>query len=156
MTAVPEPTDYDTIAERYSEKIDQRPWNVLYERPATLALLPEVDKTDVLDAGCGPGWYAEWLVHHGARVVAVDRSASGQLDANIPTRASRGVAMSDRSGSSWPDTSPYPPRDARCAAAKTLYRSWRSLRYPPSIYAPPQFSWELRRPLRQQASPGAS
>jgi SAM-dependent methyltransferase len=76
MTAVPEPTDYDTIAERYSEKIDQRPWNALYERPATLALLPEVDKTDVLDAGCGHGWYAEWLVHHGARVVAVDRSAA--------------------------------------------------------------------------------
>ena len=71
MTAVPEPTDYDTIAERYSEKIDERPWNALYERPTTLALLPEVDKTDVLDAGCGHGWYAEWLVRHGARVVAI-------------------------------------------------------------------------------------
>jgi SAM-dependent methyltransferase len=41
-----------------------------------LALLPEVNKTDVLDAGCGHGWYAEWLVRHGARVVAVDRSAA--------------------------------------------------------------------------------
>ena len=72
---MPEPTDYDTIPERYAEKIDERPWNALYERPTTLALLPEVDKTDVLDAGCGHGWYAEWLVRHGARVVAVDRSA---------------------------------------------------------------------------------
>ena len=37
-----EPTDYDTIAERYAAEIDQRPWNALYERPATLALLPDV------------------------------------------------------------------------------------------------------------------
>jgi SAM-dependent methyltransferase len=76
VTAVPEPTDYDTIAERYAAEIDQRPWNALYERPTTLALLPAVDKADVLDAGCGQGWYAEWLVRHGARVVAVDRSAA--------------------------------------------------------------------------------
>jgi SAM-dependent methyltransferase len=31
---------------------------------------------DVLDAGCGHGWYADWLARHGARVVAVDRSAA--------------------------------------------------------------------------------
>jgi len=76
MMAVPETTDYDTIAEDYSAKIDERPWNALYERPTTLALLPTVNNTDVLDAGCGHGWYADWLVHHGARVVAVDRSAA--------------------------------------------------------------------------------
>ena len=76
MTAVPEPTDYDSIAERYAADIDERPWNALYERPATLALLPAVDKQDVLDAGCGHGWYADWLERHGARVVAVDRSAA--------------------------------------------------------------------------------
>jgi SAM-dependent methyltransferase len=73
---VPETTDYDTIAERYAANIDDRPWNALYERPATLALLPTVDKVDVLDAGCGHGWYADWLLRHGARVVAVDRSAA--------------------------------------------------------------------------------
>jgi SAM-dependent methyltransferase len=69
-------TDYDTIAERYAANIDERPWNALYERPATLALLPQVDRKDVLDAGCGHGWYADWLLRHGARVVAVDRSAA--------------------------------------------------------------------------------
>lgn len=73
MTAT---TDYDTIAERYAADIDDRPWNALYERPATLALLPAVDTLDVLDAGCGHGWYADWLTRHGARVVAVDRSAA--------------------------------------------------------------------------------
>ena len=69
-----EPTDYEAIADRYAAKIDQRPWNALYERPAMLALLPDVRRKDVLDAGCGPGWYAEWLAGHGARVVAVDCS----------------------------------------------------------------------------------
>lgn len=48
MTAVAEATDYDTIAERYSAMIDDRPWNALYERPTTLALLPAVNDTDVL------------------------------------------------------------------------------------------------------------
>ena len=67
-------TDYDTIATRYAAGIDQRPWNTLYERPTMLALLPKVDSKDVLDAGCGPGWYSNWLTRHGARVVAVDRS----------------------------------------------------------------------------------
>jgi 2-polyprenyl-3-methyl-5-hydroxy-6-metoxy-1,4-benzoquinol methylase len=41
-----------------------------------LALLPAVDNIDVLDAGCGHGWYADWPARHGARVVAVDRSAA--------------------------------------------------------------------------------
>jgi ubiquinone/menaquinone biosynthesis C-methylase UbiE len=71
-----ETTDYDTIAGRYSAGIDERPWNALYERPTTLALLPTVSDIDVLDAGCGHGWCADWLVRHGARVVAVDRSAA--------------------------------------------------------------------------------
>ena len=74
--AEPKTTDYDTIAERYSAKIDERPWNALYERPTTLGLLPKVDDIDVLDAGCGHGWYADWLARHGARVVGVDRSAA--------------------------------------------------------------------------------
>ncbi|MER8379846.1 MULTISPECIES: class I SAM-dependent methyltransferase [unclassified Mesorhizobium] len=73
---MPETTDYDTIAGRYSAMIDERPWNALYERPTTLHLLPPVDNIDVLDAGCGHGWYADWLMCHGARVVAVDRSAA--------------------------------------------------------------------------------
>jgi SAM-dependent methyltransferase len=73
---VPEATDYDGIAGRYAAEIDDRPWNALYERPTTLALLPEVSDIDVLDAGCGHGWYADWLARHGARVVAVDRSVA--------------------------------------------------------------------------------
>jgi SAM-dependent methyltransferase len=68
------PTDYDSIARRYAAKIDDRPWNALYERPATLALLPDVNGKDVLDAGCAHGWYADRLARRGARIIAVDRS----------------------------------------------------------------------------------
>jgi SAM-dependent methyltransferase len=68
-------TDYDPIADRYAAGIDRRRFNALYERPATLALLPDVRGLAVLDAGCGPGWYADWLARRGATVTAVDLSA---------------------------------------------------------------------------------
>ena len=63
---------YDALAEAYAERIDTKPHNAYYERPATLSLLPEVNGKRILDAGCGPGVYAEWLVLHGADVVAMD------------------------------------------------------------------------------------
>lgn len=63
---------YDALAEAYAERIDTKPHNAYYERPATLSLLPDVNGKLVLDAGCGPGVYAEWLVSHGADVVAID------------------------------------------------------------------------------------
>ncbi len=68
------PTDYDDIADRYAAGVDERPWNALYERPATLEMLPAVAGLDVLDAGCGPGWYTCWLAEQGARVVGIDLS----------------------------------------------------------------------------------
>ncbi|HEX2907797.1 MAG TPA: class I SAM-dependent methyltransferase, partial [Phototrophicaceae bacterium] len=49
-----------------------KPHNAYYDRPATLSLLPDVAGKRVLDVGCGPGFYAEWLVNHGAAVVAFD------------------------------------------------------------------------------------
>jgi ubiquinone/menaquinone biosynthesis C-methylase UbiE len=63
---------YDELAEAYAERIDTKAHNAYYERPATLSLLPDVKGKRVLDAGCGPGVYAEWLVEHGAEVVAFD------------------------------------------------------------------------------------
>ncbi len=63
---------YDILAEAYAERINTKPHNAYYERPATLSLLPEVQGQRVLDAGCGPGVYAVWLVEHGAQVVACD------------------------------------------------------------------------------------
>lgn len=63
---------YDVLAEAYAALVDTKPHNAYYERPATLSLLPDVKGKRVLDAGCGPGAYAEWLVNRGADVVAFD------------------------------------------------------------------------------------
>jgi ubiquinone/menaquinone biosynthesis C-methylase UbiE len=63
---------YNALAEAYAAVVDTKPHNAYYERPATLSLLPDVKGKWVLDVGCGPGVYAEWLVAHGAQVVAFD------------------------------------------------------------------------------------
>lgn len=63
---------YEQFARRYANHVATKPHNAYYERPATLSLLPNVAGKRVLDAGCGPGEYAQWLVDHGVQVVAVD------------------------------------------------------------------------------------
>jgi SAM-dependent methyltransferase len=63
---------YDALAESYGARIETKPHNAYYERPATLSLLPDVRGRRVLDAGCGPGVYAEHLLDRGAEVVAFD------------------------------------------------------------------------------------
>lgn len=65
---------YEKLADAYAERIDTKPHNAYLERPGTLSLLPDVKGKRVLDAGCGPGVYSEWLVERGAKVVAVDVS----------------------------------------------------------------------------------
>lgn len=65
---------YDRIAAEYAERVDSWPGLVGYERPAMLSLLPDVSGNRVLDAGCGTGWYADWLLEHGAEVAAIDAS----------------------------------------------------------------------------------
>jgi len=63
---------YQELADAYAAAVDDKPHNAHYERPATLSLLPPVAGLRVLDAGCGPGVYAEWLLERGAEVVGVD------------------------------------------------------------------------------------
>lgn len=69
------PFNYDEVADRYVRQVDANPWNAEYDRPATLSLLPAVNGREVLDAGCGAGWYAERLLEAGARVTGIDASA---------------------------------------------------------------------------------
>lgn len=65
---------YQQLAKVYSSKIDYKPHNAFYDRPNTLSLLPEVNNKKILDAGCGPGKYAEILMARGAEVTGIDFS----------------------------------------------------------------------------------
>lgn len=76
MSEPDSPFSYDSIAEAYAARIDEAPYNKLYERPAMMALLPEVRGARVLDAGCGAGWYSGQLIARGARVTSIDASAA--------------------------------------------------------------------------------
>jgi 2-polyprenyl-6-hydroxyphenyl methylase/3-demethylubiquinone-9 3-methyltransferase len=65
-------TAYAQFADRYAAIAPTKAHNALYERPATLSLLGDVDGLHVLDAGCGPGICSELLARHGAAVHAFD------------------------------------------------------------------------------------
>jgi SAM-dependent methyltransferase len=68
--------DYDAVALEYARHADVSLFNAYYERPALHALLPDVAGKRVLDAGCAAGAHTEWLLQHGASVVALDGSKS--------------------------------------------------------------------------------
>src|SRR6185436_14896573 len=65
---------YERLAEAYAARVDTKAHNAFYDRPAIISLLPAVAGKRVLDAGCGPGAYAAWLVEQGAAVVGFDVS----------------------------------------------------------------------------------
>ena len=65
---------YEAMAEEFDARIETKSYNAYLERPATLSLLPDVKGKHVLDAGCGPGLYAEILLDRGAMVIAIDIS----------------------------------------------------------------------------------
>lgn len=69
-----EPALFDPFAEADESHAADGPYNALYDRPSVLDLLGDVIGLRVLDAGCGPGLYAEELVGPGADVVAFDQS----------------------------------------------------------------------------------
>ncbi len=63
---------YDQIADVYASIIETKPHNAYYERPTTLSLIDNVAGKSILDAGCGPGVYTEWLLNHGAKAIGID------------------------------------------------------------------------------------
>lgn len=96
MTEPPIALDaYQQLADGFAARVDTKPHNAYYERPATLALLPEVAGQRVLDVGCGPGAYAEWLLDHGARVVALDVSPAMVTHAKQRTKGRADVRVAD-------------------------------------------------------------
>lgn len=66
---------YEELADLYASLIDTKPHNAYYDRPAVQSLISgSVEGMKILDIGCGPGVYAEWLAARGAVVTAVDAS----------------------------------------------------------------------------------
>ncbi len=66
---------YDRLAAVWSATTDQGPWNGLLERPALRSLVPgDLAGAVVLDAGCGSGAQAQWLLDQGAEVIGIDVS----------------------------------------------------------------------------------
>lgn len=86
---------YEALADSYAARADTKPHNAYYERPATLSLLPDVRGARVLDAGCGPGIYAEWLLDRGAQVVGLDVSARMVALARARTRGRADIRVAD-------------------------------------------------------------
>lgn len=66
---------YNGYAAGYAESAADNVWNARLDRPTVLGLIGDVDGKRVLDAGCGPGLYAEELVGRGAAVVGFGQSA---------------------------------------------------------------------------------
>lgn len=66
---------YERLAPVWSKTTDEGAFNGYLERPALRSLIPSplVGRT-ILDAGCGSGAQAEWLIDHGADVIGVDLS----------------------------------------------------------------------------------
>ncbi|HCH3770318.1 TPA: class I SAM-dependent methyltransferase [Vibrio parahaemolyticus] len=53
---------YTKHAVKYAEVVKDNIYNALLERPSTMALLGDLQGKDVIDMGCGPGEYAQWLL----------------------------------------------------------------------------------------------
>jgi SAM-dependent methyltransferase/catechol 2,3-dioxygenase-like lactoylglutathione lyase family enzyme len=66
---------YDRLAAVWSATTDDGPYNGHLERPAFRSLVPgNLNGAAVLDAGCGSGAQAEWLLGQGADVTGIDVS----------------------------------------------------------------------------------
>jgi SAM-dependent methyltransferase len=88
---------YEALAEAYAAVVDTKPHNALYERPATLSLLPDVRGKRVLDAGCGPGLYSQLLIEKGASVFSIDASPKMIELAKIRLGKTENIRLADLS-----------------------------------------------------------
>jgi SAM-dependent methyltransferase len=62
--------------ERYAKNIESHPYHRLYNHPALISLLPPLKDKQVLDAGCGTGFFLEYFAASGATVTGLDVTPS--------------------------------------------------------------------------------
>ncbi|GAB6189722.1 class I SAM-dependent methyltransferase [Marinitoga arctica] len=68
--------NYDKLAIHYAEDVDTKSFNAYYERPSMIKIIDNVKGLKVLDAGCGAGFYTEWLINNSAKeIVGIDFSS---------------------------------------------------------------------------------
>jgi SAM-dependent methyltransferase len=73
---MPSDTSYHGgLADYFAGAGQQHATNAYLDRPAMLALIGDVAGQDVLDVGCGPGFYSAAMVERGATVTGLDGSA---------------------------------------------------------------------------------
>lgn len=96
MKDTSETTNYDSIADMYIAHTERpQSWNNLYERPYMISRFPLFKGKNILDVGCGSGFYSEYALRQGACVTAVDASRLllDKLSARLNTPALRTVRL---------------------------------------------------------------
>ena len=75
---------YDRLASVWSATTDDGPFNGWLERPALQSLIPpDLNGLKILDAGCGSGALAAWLLENGADVIGIDLSPAMVEEAGL-------------------------------------------------------------------------
>ena len=65
---------YEKLAEAFSELAPKKAENAYIEQPAMRRFIGNANGLKILEAGCGPGILAEYLIDQGAKVVGFDVS----------------------------------------------------------------------------------
>src|SRR5947208_3677609 len=116
---------YEQLADAYAARVDTKDYNAHYEMPAMLSLMPEVAGKQALDAACGPGRYAEWLVQHGAAAVTAF-DVSPRMLANARRRLGTSVRIERADLNQTLGFLPDETIDlVVCALALDYVRDWR-------------------------------
>jgi SAM-dependent methyltransferase len=61
-------------SDEYAKNVENHPYHRLLNKPAIMSLLPALKGLNVLDAGCGTGWFTEHFANQGASITGLDIS----------------------------------------------------------------------------------